>query len=116
MCRWRRGFVCMRHCANAAGDPHADPLPQAGEGVIVELRRRVLTLRSICVLTGAGMSAESGIPTFRDALTGLWSRFDQAQLASEDGFRADAATVWAWYAERRCWVRAARPNAGHHAL
>jgi len=71
---------------------------------------------SIAVLTGAGMSAESGIATFRDALTGLWSRFDPAQLASEEGFRADPALVWNWYAERREGVRAAQPNAGHLAL
>lgn len=70
----------------------------------------------VAVLTGAGMSAESGIPTFRDAMTGLWSRFDPAQLASEEGFRADPARVWAWYAERREGVRAAQPNAGHRAL
>jgi len=70
----------------------------------------------LAVLTGAGMSAESGIPTFRDALTGLWSRFDPAQLASEDGFRADPAQVWRWYAERREGVRSAQPNAGHRAL
>lgn len=70
----------------------------------------------VAVLTGAGMSAESGIPTFRDAMTGLWSRFDPAQLASEEGFRADPARVWAWYAERRHGVRAAQPNAGHRAL
>jgi len=70
----------------------------------------------IVVLTGAGMSAESGIPTFRDAMTGLWSRFDPAQLASEEGFRADPQRVWDWYAERREGVRAAQPNAGHRAL
>jgi NAD-dependent deacetylase len=70
----------------------------------------------VCVLTGAGMSAESGIPTFRDAMSGLWSRFDPAQLASEEGFRADPAHVWAWYAERKQAVRAALPNAGHLAL
>jgi len=62
------------------------------------------------------MSAESGIATFRDAMSGLWSRFDPAQLASEDGFRADPQRVWDWYAERRDGVRAAQPNAGHHAL
>lgn len=72
--------------------------------------------KSICVLTGAGMSAESGIPTFRDALTGLWARFDPAQLASEGGFRANPQLVWDWYAERREGVRAAQPNAGHVAL
>jgi NAD-dependent deacetylase len=70
----------------------------------------------LAVLTGAGMSAESGIATFRDALTGLWSRFDPAQLASAEGFRADPQLVWDWYAERRDGVRRAQPNAGHRAL
>ena len=70
----------------------------------------------LCVLTGAGMSAESGIPTFRDALTGYWSRFDPMDLASEEGFRAHPQRVWNWYAERRSGVRAAAPNAGHLAL
>ena len=71
---------------------------------------------ALCVLTGAGMSAESGIATFRDALTGLWARFDPAELASEEGFRADPQRVWDWYAERREGVRRAEPHAGHHAL
>ena len=70
----------------------------------------------VALLTGAGMSAESGIATFRDALSGLWSRFDPEQLASEDGFRADPRRVWDWYAERRDAVRRAAPNAGHAAL
>jgi NAD-dependent deacetylase len=83
---------------------------------LVTLQARVAAARRICVLTGAGMSAESGIATFRDALTGLWSRFDPAQLASEEGFRADPQMVWDWYAERRESVRRAAPNAGHHAL
>jgi NAD-dependent deacetylase len=81
-----------------------------------ELQGRIAAARSVFVLTGAGMSAESGIATFRDAMTGLWSRFDPAQLASEEGFRADPARVWDWYAERRANVRAAQPNAGHQAL
>ena len=70
----------------------------------------------LCVLTGAGISAESGIATFRDALTGYWSRFDPLDLASEEGFRAHPQRVWNWYAERRSGVRAAKPNAGHIAL
>ncbi len=82
----------------------------------IDLRARLERAASVCVLTGAGMSAESGIPTFRDAQTGLWSRFDPAQLASEEGFRADPALVWSWYAQRRAGLRAAQPNAGHHAL
>jgi NAD-dependent deacetylase len=76
----------------------------------------VRTARRIAVLTGAGMSAESGVPTFRDAQTGLWARFDPAQLASEEGFRADPALVWRWYAGRREAVAKAEPNAGHRAL
>ena len=79
-------------------------------------RKLLLEARSVCVLTGAGMSAESGIPTFRDAQTGLWSRFDPMQLASPEGFRADPSLVWEWYASRREGVRAAQPNAGHVAL
>ncbi|MBX3618479.1 MAG: NAD-dependent deacylase [Rhizobacter sp.] len=67
-------------------------------------------------MTGAGMSAESGIATFRDAQSGLWARFDPAQLASPEGFRADPALVWDWYAARREGVRQAQPNAGHLAL
>ncbi|HET9821159.1 MAG TPA: Sir2 family NAD-dependent protein deacetylase [Burkholderiaceae bacterium] len=70
----------------------------------------------IVLLSGAGMSAESGIATFRDAMTGLWSRFDPAALASAQGFRADPQRVWDWYAERRTGVRSAEPNAGHRAL
>jgi NAD-dependent deacetylase len=50
--------------------------------------------RHVIVFTGAGVSAESGIPTFRDALTGLWSRFDPAQLATAEAFRADPGLCW----------------------
>ena len=70
----------------------------------------------IAVLTGAGVSAESGVPTFRDALTGLWARFDPQQLATPEAFARDPALVSRWYDERRCTVAACKPNAGHHAL
>jgi len=86
------------------------------DATIADIRQRVADATSVCVLTGAGMSAESGIPTFRDARTGLWSRFDPMQLASEAGFRAEPQLVWDWYASRRGGVRAAQPNAGHRAL
>jgi NAD-dependent deacetylase len=78
--------------------------------------RALSQARRVTVLTGAGMSAESGVPTFRDAQTGLWSRFDPSQLASEAGFRADPPLVWRWYGERRAGVQRAAPNAGHLAL
>lgn len=67
----------------------------------------------LVVLSGAGISAESGIPTFRDALTGLWARFDAERLATEDAFRADPALVWGWYRWRAAMVAAATPNAAH---
>lgn len=70
----------------------------------------------VCVLTGAGISAESGIPTFRDALTGLWSKFRPEELATPEAFERNPKLVWEWYATRRERVAAARPNPGHHAL
>jgi NAD-dependent deacetylase len=70
----------------------------------------------LVVATGAGMSRESGIPTFRDAQEGLWARFDPAQLATEQGFRAAPARVWGWYAWRRARIAACQPHAGHAAL
>ncbi len=79
-------------------------------------RERVAGARRLVVLTGAGMSAESGVPTFRDAQSGLWSRFDPMQLASPEGFCANPPLVWRWYAWRRELVERARPNAGHLAL
>ncbi|MCW5634313.1 MAG: NAD-dependent deacylase [Rubrivivax sp.] len=91
-------------------------LPVVDPQALAAVRRALEEAQRVAVLTGAGMSAESGIPTFRDALTGLWSRFDPEDLASEQGFRADPARVWDWYAQRRDGVRRARPNAGHEAL
>ena len=79
-------------------------------------REHIGHARSIAVLTGAGISAESGVPTFRDATTGLWAKFDPMRLASEEGFRADPSLVWRWYAWRRGLVADAHPNAGHLAL
>lgn len=70
----------------------------------------------VVVSTGAGISKESGIPTFRDAMEGLWARFDPHALATEEGFRANSARVWSWYAWRRQRVAEAQPNAGHRAL
>ena len=74
------------------------------------------TARHVVVFTGAGVSAESGIPTFRDALTGLWQRFDPAELATPEAFRRDPALVWGWYEWRRARVLAAQPNPAHRAI
>lgn len=72
--------------------------------------------RHVVALTGAGISAESGIPTFRDALTGLWANFNAEDLATPEAFRRQPAVVWDWYASRRTSIHAAQPNAGHRAL
>jgi NAD-dependent deacetylase len=71
--------------------------------------------RSLFVLTGAGISAESGLPTFRGA-GGLWNSYRVEELASPEGFRRDPHTVWSWYNERIAVHRRAQPNAGHLAL
>ncbi|KJJ94485.1 NAD-dependent deacetylase [Pseudomonas sp. 21] len=72
--------------------------------------------RHVVVFTGAGVSAESGIPTFRDRLTGLWQRFDAASLATAEAFRADPTLVWGWYEWRRSVVHRAQPNPAHLAI
>lgn len=72
--------------------------------------------RRVVVFTGAGVSAESGVPTFRDRLTGLWARFEPSHLATADAFRADPPLVWGWYQWRRTLVRRAQPNPAHLAI
>ena len=68
------------------------------------------------VLTGSGISAESGVPTFREAQTGLWERFDPQELATPEAFERNPGLVWDWYAWRRKLVAQAAPNPGHVAL
>jgi NAD-dependent deacetylase len=70
----------------------------------------------VAVLTGAGISAESGIPTFREAQTGLWSRYRPEDLATPEAFERNPQRVWEWYEWRRGIVAGAQPNAGHRAL
>lgn len=72
--------------------------------------------RTPVVLTGAGISHESGIPTFRDAQTGLWAQFDPQALATPRAFRRDPKLVWGWYEFRRGLIAEAQPNPGHFAL
>lgn len=72
--------------------------------------------RHIAVLTGAGVSAESGIPTFREAQTGLWAQYDPRELATPQAFVKNPRLVWEWYAWRRDLVSKTKPNAGHFAL
>lgn len=79
------------------------------------LVRRLAAARRVAVLTGAGVSAESGVPTFRDP-GGLWQQMRPEELASMDAFLANPDLVHAWYAHRREVVQRVRPNPGHEAL
>jgi NAD-dependent deacetylase len=76
------------------------------------LRREV----KLVALTGAGVSQESGLRTFRDAQTGLWAQYKPEDLASPQAFARDPKLIWDWYAWRREAVKGVRPNAGHYAL
>lgn len=72
--------------------------------------------RKVVFFTGAGISAESGIPTFRDKLTGLWAKHDPQRLETATAFRENPALIWGWYLWRRNQVKQAKPNAAHHMI
>lgn len=84
-------------------------LPQ---GLLEILRKK----NRLVVLTGAGVSKESGIPTFREAQTGLWAKYDPMELATTQAFQRDPRLVWEWYQWRRELISQAEPNPGHFAL
>jgi NAD-dependent deacetylase len=70
----------------------------------------------VVAATGAGMSKESGIPTFRDAQEGLWACYNPEELATRQGFSRNPARVWGWYNYRRGLIAQGTPHAGHLAL
>jgi NAD-dependent deacetylase len=80
---------------------------------LIEALRRA---RHLVVFTGAGVSAESGIPTFRDRLTGLWANTDPAEVATPQAFRSDPQRVWDWHVHLASTMSVARPNAAHQAI
>lgn len=94
-----------------ASSPDADPV--VVPSMLVD---RLVHAGNIVVFTGAGVSAESGIATFRQPGTGLWKRYDAAMLATPAAFDADPSLVWGWYEWRRARILQARPNAGHRAV
>jgi NAD-dependent deacetylase len=81
-----------------------------------QLATALSSAKRVVVFTGAGVSAESGIPTFRDELTGLWKQFDPSELATPKAFSRDPALVWGWYEWRRMKVLQAQPNPAHVAI
>lgn len=88
----------------------------ADDSVIQQAAAMMRASQRLVALTGSGISRESGVPTFRDALDGLWARFDPQELATPTAFRANPKLVWDWYEYRRAVARRARPNPGHTAL
>lgn len=81
-----------------------------------KLIEKLARSKTITVLTGAGVSKESGIPTFREAQTGLWKRYNPEELATPQAFLRDPQLVWEWYEWRRSLISQAKPNPGHIAL
>lgn len=97
-----------------ASPPPTDPQTRAE--ALSAAARALRAAEQVCVLTGAGVSAESGIQTFREAQTGTWAQFSPQELATPEAFAADPERVWQWYAARRAGVRSAQPNPAHQAL
>lgn len=85
-------------------------------GRLTRARRLLEAADRVLILTGAGISAESGVPTFRDEMGGMWSRYRPEDLATPEAFDRDPRLVWSWYEERRHHLRDCRPNAAHLAL
>jgi len=81
-----------------------------------ELIRTLRTSKHIAALTGAGISQESGLRTFRDAQTGLWEEYKPEDLATPEAFRKNPKLVWDWYVMRRARVAEVQPNQAHYAL
>jgi NAD-dependent deacetylase len=110
----------MTHFNGARPIIYSSPMPSVGTFAPTEdfdiAARALRTAENVCVLTGAGISAESGVPTFRDALTGLWSRYSAQELATPDAFADHPDVVWSWYAMRAAQIASSHPNAGHYAI
>ena len=82
---------------------------------MVELPEKLRKAETVGVLSGAGLSAESGIPTFRGK-DGLWNRFNPTELATFEAFSENPKLVWKWYLWRMHLIAKAKPNPGHYAI
>ncbi|MEW5693198.1 MAG: NAD-dependent deacylase [Candidatus Hydrogenedentota bacterium] len=81
-----------------------------------KIKEKFIEAKVVVVLTGAGISAESGVPTFRDAMSGLWEKFNPQELATPQAFRRNPELVWKWYKYRRDLIQKVKPNPGHYAI
>ncbi len=91
------------------------PMEALREGELAAAARRLAAAERILVLTGAGVSAESGVPTFRGP-EGLWRRYRPEELATPEAFARDPSLVWEWYAWRRGVIAPLRPNPAHDSI
>ena len=82
---------------------------------LLEARSRIASARAVTILTGAGISADSGVPTFR-GVDGLWRNFRAEELATPEAFERDSRLVWEWYNWRRELIATKQPNAAHYAV
>jgi NAD-dependent protein deacetylase/lipoamidase len=106
------GVFYNTHCTTLSIHRQQPPVSDVSQALLQRLRGA----QRVTVLTGAGISAESGVPTFRDAQIGLWSKYRAEELATPEAFRRDPRLVWDWYEWRRSLVSRAQPNAAHVAL
>lgn len=83
---------------------------------IVHLLKPLAEAREVVIFSGAGLSADSGIPTFRDGATGLWANIDPEEVASVEGFESNPDKVWAWHEAMRALFAEVQPNAGHEGI
>jgi NAD-dependent deacetylase len=90
--------------------------PASARGIPQDLIEALRGAQRVVALTGSGISAESGVPTFREGQTGLWERYDPQQLATPEAFERNPGLVWEWYEWRRSLITEAEPNPGHLAL
>ncbi len=105
------------HGLPAGGPPgEVEAVDEATRSALEAIRRDIGPTTCIAVLTGAGISAASGIPTFRGAADSLWENHRPEDLATPEAFRRDPQLVWRWYDWRRGLIAAAAPNAAHLAL
>lgn len=109
-------FQRLKPDATSFQDLKATMNQNAAIAIPQDLIATLKKVRHVVVFTGAGVSAESGIPTFRDSLTGLWERFNAEDLATPGAFRKDKELVWGWYEWRRMMVLRAEPNPAHLAI
>ncbi len=111
-------MICTRSCSNnglSASRIQTNPIPQVGHVLQYRLWGYVGGVQ-VTVLSGAGISAESGVPTFRDVETGLWAKVDPYEISSTDGWQRHPEKVWAWYLWRHYMMAGVQPNDGHRAV